>query len=212
MDAKIISLTCPNCAAKLQIQGEMSIAKCSHCDRQFLINRGGSEIWLSPLMKGLEQVKLGSDNMAIELALTRLREEITYLNQTVESKKQDLITWTRAHNSALALEKARKFGNYIKLLYGAVAISLIGFMALYQNGRTEIAMLCLITTFAPFIGIALIPKLDAKSIAKYKQNSGGYDSTVTKTQMELSEQELAAAEKQLADKKNEYQRKYSLKH
>lgn len=47
-----------------------------HCGTEFVVNRGGGIVSLSPVVEGLKRVKRGADKTAAELAIARLRKDI----------------------------------------------------------------------------------------------------------------------------------------
>jgi hypothetical protein len=91
MDA--ISLSCPSCASNLQITNDIDRFACSYCGKQLLVNRGGGIVSLKPLVEKLDKIGVSVDRTASELAIRRLKEEISENEATLnnaKSKKADV--------------------------------------------------------------------------------------------------------------------------
>jgi len=71
-----ITLTCPTCGGKLQITDDIERFACSHCGNEHIVKRGGGIVSLAPVTESLNQIKVGVDKTASELAIKRLKEEI----------------------------------------------------------------------------------------------------------------------------------------
>jgi DNA repair exonuclease SbcCD ATPase subunit len=82
-----VTLTCPSCGGKLQITSDVERFACANCGNEHLVQRSGGIIALIPLVAGLRKVQDGVDRTASELAIKRLREEISSL----EPEIQDLV-------------------------------------------------------------------------------------------------------------------------
>lgn len=76
-----VSLTCPSCSGKLQIGKDLDRFACGYCGTEFVVNRGGGVISLSPVVEGLRRVARGVDRTTTELAIARLRQDIDDLAQ-----------------------------------------------------------------------------------------------------------------------------------
>lgn len=74
--ADFVSLTCPSCKGKLQIGKDLERFACGYCGTEFVVNRGGGIVSLSPVVEGLKRVERGVDRTASELAIARLRKDI----------------------------------------------------------------------------------------------------------------------------------------
>ena len=108
MEVESLMLSCPNCSAKLKVTRDMEIFKCTHCERQFLINRGEGAVWLSPLQKSLEQIADGSQSVAAELALERLEGEIRALDEEKQRLLGGRRDWESARELYVQQEASRK--------------------------------------------------------------------------------------------------------
>jgi primosomal protein N' len=82
-----VTLTCPSCGGKLQITIDVERFACANCGNEHIVQRSGGIISLIPLVVGLRKVQDGVDRTASELAIKRLREEISVL----ENEIQDLL-------------------------------------------------------------------------------------------------------------------------
>ena len=77
--ADFVSLTCPSCQGKLQIGRDLEGFACSYCGTEYVVNRGGGVVSLSPVVDGLKRVERGVDRTASELAIARLQNDVDKL-------------------------------------------------------------------------------------------------------------------------------------
>jgi predicted RNA-binding Zn-ribbon protein involved in translation (DUF1610 family) len=78
-----ITLSCPNCGGKLEVGLDMQRFTCKYCGLEHLVRHEGNSISLSPVVEGLkrvegkfDQVLTGSDRMAAEQTIQRLKAEM----------------------------------------------------------------------------------------------------------------------------------------
>ena len=90
-----ITLACPNCGGKLEITPDVERFACKYCGNEHLVRRSGGVVSLAPVMEGLkrvegkfDQVLTGSDRLAAEQTIQRLKEEIQALTIQVAEKTQ----------------------------------------------------------------------------------------------------------------------------
>lgn len=83
----MITLSCPNCGARLEITKDIDRFACSYCRMEHLVHRGGRIVSLSPVIERLEGVEIGVDRAAVELAIQRLREELSELQARRDALK-----------------------------------------------------------------------------------------------------------------------------
>jgi hypothetical protein len=74
-----ISLSCPSCGSKLKITNKIEQFSCGSCGNEIIVNRGGGIVFLAPVIEKLQGVKVGVDKTASELAIKRLKSEISKL-------------------------------------------------------------------------------------------------------------------------------------
>lgn len=74
--AEIIKLTCPACGGKLELTEDIERFACSYCGNEHVVIRRGGIVSLKPVVEELEQVRVGTDRVASELALARLENEM----------------------------------------------------------------------------------------------------------------------------------------
>jgi Flp pilus assembly protein TadB len=79
--ADFVTLSCPNCGGKLQVTPDLERFACAYCGHEHVVRRGGGIVSLSPVVEGLQQVRAGVDKTSSELAIRRLREEISALER-----------------------------------------------------------------------------------------------------------------------------------
>lgn len=90
---KLISMSCPNCGGRLQVDTDVQQFNCAHCGAEWRVALGEGIISLRPITKQLESIKehtsgikQSSDRIAAELAIPRLEREIPEL----ENKRDGL--------------------------------------------------------------------------------------------------------------------------
>ena len=82
--ANIINLTCPSCGGKLQITNDIDRFSCGYCGNEQIVNRSGGIVTLEPVVERLSKIEAGVDKTAAELAITRLKNEISELTAEFE--------------------------------------------------------------------------------------------------------------------------------
>jgi len=113
---KVISLKCVNCGATLDIGPGVDNFACSYCGTQQHVERSGGIVSLRRIETALSGVQQATDRTASELALVRLKQEMTSIRIEVETKVKALREADEKENVAIG------FG----LLIGSVA-SLVAF-------------------------------------------------------------------------------------
>jgi len=73
---KILSLKCVNCGAGLEIKQDVSDFACGYCGIQQQVERSGGIVALKRVEEALDDVKLGTNRTASELAIARLQADI----------------------------------------------------------------------------------------------------------------------------------------
>lgn len=81
---RIVNLRCTGCGAPLDITPDLDVFSCSYCGAQQAVHRSGGTVSLKPLEAAISRVQQGTDRTAAELAIRRLREDLT----TLEAKEQ----------------------------------------------------------------------------------------------------------------------------
>lgn len=115
-----ITLSCPNCGGKLEITPDMERFACKFCGNEHLVRRTGSVVSLAPVVEGLkrvetkfDQVLTGSDRLAAEQTIQRLKVEIPELERQVaakESQIQAIIPRGLLHRLAYGMIQLGSFG------------------------------------------------------------------------------------------------------
>jgi ribosomal protein S27E len=80
-----ITLSCPSCGHKLQITEDVDRFACSACGNEHIVNRSGGIVTLKPVIDSINEVKVGVDKTASELAIVRLDAEINELEGRISS-------------------------------------------------------------------------------------------------------------------------------
>lgn len=76
-----VTLTCPSCGGKLQINNDVERFACGYCGSEHVVKRGGGVVSLAPVIDEIKKVKIGVDKTASELAIARLTTEIEKLER-----------------------------------------------------------------------------------------------------------------------------------
>lgn len=84
---EFITLSCPSCGSKLQIGNSLKRFACGHCGNEYIVNHTGGTIFLSAVAEHLENIKIGVDKTASELAIHRLEKDL----QTVSDELWNFI-------------------------------------------------------------------------------------------------------------------------
>jgi DNA-directed RNA polymerase subunit RPC12/RpoP len=79
--ADFVTLSCPSCGGKLEITDDVERFACAHCGREHIVKRSGGIVSLSPVVDAIRQVGIGVDKTAAELAIVRLKTEISELQR-----------------------------------------------------------------------------------------------------------------------------------
>jgi hypothetical protein len=82
--ADYITLSCPSCGHKLQITEDLDRFACSACGNEHIVNRSGGIVSLKPVIESIQRLQVGVDKTAAELAIVRLRNEISQLGAPIE--------------------------------------------------------------------------------------------------------------------------------
>lgn len=88
-----IEMTCKSCGGKLQITPEIEDFACMYCGTEFRVKREGGVINLSPLVEEVKKASKFSERTATELAIARLREDISELKEKIELEEDEYSSW-----------------------------------------------------------------------------------------------------------------------
>jgi hypothetical protein len=118
---EFVSLTCPSCGGKLQITGDIEQFACGYCGTEYVVKRGVGIVSLAPGVEELKRIQIGTDKMASELAIPRLRAELEEL--------EDKVSEERARMSAAS--KQRGYGRWL------IAAAIFGMMMLWLRSLNQ---------------------------------------------------------------------------
>lgn len=91
--ADFLTLTCPTCGSKLKVTDKIHILVCASCGNEHMVHRDGGAIYLAPIAQDVQQIRVGVDKTAAELAMARLTKEIEQINaQIIEAEEFDYKT------------------------------------------------------------------------------------------------------------------------
>ena len=91
--ADFITMTCKSCGGKLQITPEIDDFACMYCGTEFKVNRAGGLISLNPLAEDIKKVSISTDKTASELAIIRLKEDVSKLELDLIEDQKSLDLW-----------------------------------------------------------------------------------------------------------------------
>ncbi len=98
---KIFSLKCVNCGAALEVKQDIDEFACGYCGVQQHVERGGGIVSLRRLEDALDDVKLGTNRAASELALSRLHADVNAICARRDSEIKALRTADEKNNSLI---------------------------------------------------------------------------------------------------------------
>jgi hypothetical protein len=79
---KVIAMKCPSCGATLQVRSDMGNFSCAYCGSALNVMRQGGTVSL--IAEAINKVQIGTDKTAAELALVRLKNELTEVDRAIE--------------------------------------------------------------------------------------------------------------------------------
>lgn len=83
-----LTLTCPTCGAKLKLGANVNLLVCANCGNEHMVHRDGAAIYLGPIAQDVQQIRVGVDKTAAELAVIRLKKEIAEMDPVIEEAKR----------------------------------------------------------------------------------------------------------------------------
>lgn len=109
---QVVSLKCVNCGAGLEVKQDIEDFACGYCGIQQHVERGGGIVSLRRVEETLDEVKLGTNRAASELALTRLRSDLS----AVRAKRDKEVSAIRYAGSVI--NTLMGWGLFIVAVYG----------------------------------------------------------------------------------------------
>ncbi len=92
MTNPITTLTCPTCGSRLSIVKGIDRFTCGHCGNEHIVKRESGIVYLEPIAEDVRQIRasveninVGVDRTAAELAIPRLTKEIGELEGQLEA-------------------------------------------------------------------------------------------------------------------------------
>lgn len=73
---ELFTMTCRNCGGKLNILKESDQCICQNCGTEYYVSYSENTISIKLLTENIEKIQTSSQNVAIELSLGRLRDEV----------------------------------------------------------------------------------------------------------------------------------------
>ncbi|KQV45405.1 MULTISPECIES: hypothetical protein [unclassified Duganella] len=100
---KVLSLKCVNCGAGLEVKQDIDDFACGYCGVQQHVERSGSIVSLSRLEDALDDVKLGTNRAASELALERLQTDVVAIYKKRDREVRALLDANHKNNVRIGL-------------------------------------------------------------------------------------------------------------
>ena len=96
--ADFIEMTCKSCGGKLKITPEIDDFACMYCGTEFRVRREGGIVALTPLVDEMRKVSVSTDKTASELAIIRLKEEISEIRKQKWREEEQFSNWRTEEN------------------------------------------------------------------------------------------------------------------
>lgn len=84
MPVKFVPLSCQNCGGKLEVYEDMTRFACAHCGSEMIAEHRGSTVILKSVQDAIQKVQAGTDKTAAEVAIVRLRQEISEKDEEIQ--------------------------------------------------------------------------------------------------------------------------------
>lgn len=150
-----IMLTCNSCGGKLQITPEIDNFACMYCGTEYQVRREGGIVALTPLVEEIMKVSVSTDKTASELAIVRLKEELSSLQDDLDQKQENLHEWKlQKTDERTKLEKETKERRIplVAAIFGAsIIISSIICNGLIKLDTNTIIIIAIVLTVAIYI-------------------------------------------------------------
>lgn len=200
-----ITLACPKCGGKLEITPDMDRFECRYCGNEHIVKRNGYDISLTPVVEGIKRVEQkfdhvlsGSDRMAAEQTITRLKDEIANLETSCQKIQSEY------DSMQSAMKKAP--GNGLRII-GLILLPIFFLViwaagSLYDSAYTDFQYYFSIILFVIGFGCLLAGIIciivGSERFSKYRQSIRTQENDHLK---EKKLAELEQAQTQLADHK-----------
>jgi len=132
MPSDFITLSCPTCGAKLEVTDDLERFACRYCGNEHMVRRSGGVVSLKAVTEGLKHVQLGVDKTAAELAIRRLKEEMSELQATMDAATAD--ARERAARLQAGMQASRPGGWFAAAAAISVIVLLSGCSELMSYG------------------------------------------------------------------------------
>ncbi len=83
--ADYVTLTCPSCGGKLHVTNDLERFACGYCGTEHIVRRSGGIVSIAPVIEAVQQVKMGVDRTASELAIARIKGDMQKLSLEIYS-------------------------------------------------------------------------------------------------------------------------------
>ena len=142
-----ISLSCKSCGAKLDITEDIDRFACSYCGVEQIVNRSGGLVALNIVAEDISHIRGGVDRTTSELAISRLKQEISVLEDEMTTKRFALIKARKEYKVPVK----SKTGTTLMIVSSVIILLMISLIALF-GGDNVVTIFC-----APiFIGLGVI--------------------------------------------------------
>jgi len=157
-----ITLVCPKCGGKLQVESNTNQLTCQYCGLEHLVRHNGDSVTLTPVVEGIkrvegkfDQILTGSDRMAAEQTIQRLKVEMPEYEARVKNLQDK-------YNHEV---NKKPFNNFIKFILYFVSILCIIYMLIFVIGSfiepppTPVIVIMVVATTLLIICISIIKKM-----------------------------------------------------
>jgi hypothetical protein len=156
-----ITLTCNSCGGKLQIAPDIDTFGCTFCGTEYKVRRGDGIVSLAPIADEIRKVSVSTDKTATELAIMRLKEEISKIRGEFEIENSEYKKWKEEEETELEDIKINRRRSYIVIFFifflAALIITSISSLILKLETFCSTIFLLAITAIPLLILIAINP-------------------------------------------------------
>ncbi|HUK89476.1 MAG TPA: hypothetical protein VLZ81_03680 [Blastocatellia bacterium] len=156
--ATVLTLTCPNCGANLQIAADLETFACAYCGSRHMVQRSGGTVSLKMLSDVINRIQSGTDRTAAEMAIQRLQKEIAAL----QFRRGQVVNNHQLRAGAAGLQTLFRAG-----ICGLLVAIVVG--AATQNGAIAVVAFMMVSSCAGFLDQRHRKDIDAKMAAELRQ-------------------------------------------
>lgn len=165
---RTLALKCPSCGSGLEVSPDMERFACGYCGTEQMVQRRGGTVSLKLITAAISRVQTGTDKTAAELALVRLREELTNVDSTPlpDKSKQEIDQLRQELNQGSNLGCFGMLLALVAFLFGLWMVVGVGF-----GTTTRVIVLTVVVVVLFLLGRIGLKRLsrDATLVGRIKQ-------------------------------------------